>query len=172
MKTVNINKPMKIEIILSSYIGRLFILSAFAFPVMSNIQVALFILLVAFTADFFTGWLANYMEIKRGEKPMPPSGRSFESKRARESVIKAITYILLILGSVAVEAVFFNRRFNFSSVTDKSFGITELVIGFCFSIELYSTIMENMKRAGFDVAAKVTSASDQIWKLIKKIKGE
>jgi hypothetical protein len=172
MKIINIDRPMKIEVLLSSYIGRLFLLSAFTFPVISNLHFALLILLAAFIADFFTGWLASYMEIKRGDKPMPASGRSFESKKARESVVKGISYILLILGSVAMEFVFFDRKFNFSSLTQKELGVTELVVGFCFSIELYSTIMENMKRAGFDVVAKITTASDVIWKLIKKVKGQ
>ena len=103
---------------------------------------------------------------------MPESGSSFESKRARESVVKGIGYILLILGSAAIEYVFFDRKFNFQKFTSKEFGVTELVIGFCFSIELYSTIMENMKRAGFDVAAKVSKASESIWALIKKVKGD
>ena len=172
MKTLNINKPMKIEIILSSYIGRMFLLTSFAFPVLTNLHLALFILLAAFISDFFTGWLATYMEIKRGDRPMPESGSSFESKRARESVVKGIGYILLILGSAAIEYVFFDRKFNFQKFTSKEFGVTELVIGFCFSIELYSTIMENMKRAGFDVAAKVSKASESIWALIKKVKGD
>jgi len=172
MKIQNTKTTMKIEILLGSYIGRLFLLTAFAFPVLTNLHIALFILLAAFIADFFTGWLATYMEIKNGIRPMPESGLTFESKRARESAVKGITYILLILGSAAIEFVFFDRKFNFQKFTSKEFGVTELVIGFCFSIELYSTIMENMKRAGFDVAAKVSKASESILSLIKKIKGK
>lgn len=161
---------MRIDIILASITGRICLATAFVFPVLNNIHLALLMLLGAFIADFFTGWLATYMEIKRGEKPLPPSGRSFESKRARESVIKGLAYILIILGSTAIEYLFFNRKFEFTNLSNRSLGVTELVIGFCFAIELYSTLVENMKRAGFDIIGKVSSIADAGWKLFDKIK--
>lgn len=164
---------MKIEILMGSIAGRILLLSAFTFPILTNVQYALLMLFGAFVADFFTGWLATYMEIKRGVKPMPKSGYSFESARARDSVVKGIGYVVLILGSAAMEYVFFDRKFAFSRMSEvKTFGITELVIGFCFVIELYSTVMENLKRAGFDIAQKVSNAADSIWNLIKKVKGK
>lgn len=162
---------MRIEILLNSSIGRALLVSAIAFPALNNIHIALLLLLGAFIADFFTGWLATYMEIKRGDREMPPSGRSFESKKARESVVKGIGYILLILGSTAIENIFFNRKFEFSSLSNRSLGVTELVIGFCFAIEMYSTLVENMKRAGFDIVGKVSAIADSVWGLIKKVKG-
>lgn len=161
----------KLEILASSLTGRIFLFSAVTLPALSNIQLALILLLGAFIADFLTGWLANYMEIKRGDKPMPPSGRSFESKKARESVVKGIGYILFILGAASLEMLFFDRKFEFTKLSSKSFGVTELVIGFCFVVEAYSTIVENLKRAGLDIVGKVGNMADATWKLINKIKG-
>jgi hypothetical protein len=162
---------MKIEMILGTVTGRVFLTSALVFPALSNIHIALIILLIAFISDFLSGWLATYMEIKRGEKKMPPSGTSFESQKARESVIKGIGYILFILGSAGMEMLFFDRKFSFSGVSTKSLGITELAIGFCFAIELYSTLVENMKRAGLDLIGKASTLIDSVWKMINKIKG-
>lgn len=160
---------MKYEVLLSSFSGRMFLLSAFTFPIFNTLHWALILLLAAFIADFLTGWLATYQEIKRGEKPMPASGRTFESTKARDSVVKGIGYILLILGSAAIEYVFFDRKFQFNSLTSKSFGVTELVIGFCFAIEMYSTLVENMKRAGFDIIGKAGKLIDSFWSFKKKI---
>lgn len=162
---------MKLEVLLGSFTGRLFIFSAIAFPALTSIQLALVLLLGAYIADFFTGWLATHMEIKRGDKPMPASGKSFESSRARESVVKGIGYILFIFGAAGIEMLFFDRRFEFSGVSSKSVGVTELVIGFCFVIEAYSTLIENLKRAGFDIISKVGNIADSAWGIIKKIKG-
>lgn len=163
---------MKFKLLFSSWAGRSCLISAFAFPVLNNIQLALVILLGAFIADFLSGWLASYMEIKRGEREMPKSGYSFESTRARESVVKAIGYIILILGSLALEHLFFDKKFEFSNLSSKSVGVTELIIGFCVAIELYSTMVENMKRAGFDIVGKVTNAATSLWDVFRKIKGE
>lgn len=160
---------MRYEVLLSSFSGRLFLFSAFTFPVFSNLHWALLFLLFAFIADFLTGWLATYQEIKRGERLMPPSGLSFESNRARESVVKGISYILLILGAAAIEYIFLDRKFKFDTMTSKSFGTTELVIGFCFAIEMYSTLAENMKRAGFDIFGKASKLIDSFWSFKKKL---
>lgn len=162
---------MKIKLLFSSWVGRIFLVRALAFPALSSVQIALLILLGAFIADFLTGWLASYMEIKRGEKVMPPSGFAFESAKARDSVVKAIGYIFLILGSLALEYLFFDKKFEFTNLSSKRLGITELIIGFCVAVELYSTVVENMKRAGFDIVGKATSAATTLWDMVRKIKG-
>lgn len=174
MQNKNNNILMKIENLLDSIVGRICIILSFTFPVLNNVHIALILLLAAFIADFFTGWWASYVEIKNGIKSMPVSGYSLESTKARESVTKGIGYILLIMGSVAVEYMFFDRRFTFESLskTGKDFGVTELVIGFCFSIEFYSAVFENLKRAGFDIVKKVNNGADSIWSMINKVKGK
>lgn len=152
--------------------GRTVIVISVVVSSLSTLQLGLIIFLIAFIADFFTGWLASYMEIKNGLKTMPKSGYSLESRKARESITKGIGYMLIILGSAAMEHVFFDRKFNFASVTSKSFGVTELIVGFCFAIEAYSVIFENLKRAGFDLVGKVSTLADTVWSVIKKVKGK
>lgn len=166
---------MKIELLCNTWAGRACLLTSFTFPLFSHtfspIQVGLMVLLGAYIFDFLTGWLASYMEIKRGDKPPTRSGYAFESTRARESVVKGVCYITFILGVLALEYLFIDKKFEITQLSTKKLGLTEVIIGFCIGIELYSTVIENSKRAGFDLIAKVKSAATTLWDLYKKIKG-
>lgn len=163
---------MKISTILQSNTGKLFLASSFAFPLLNNLQLALIIFIGTYIADFLTGVLASYVEIKNGTKPMPKSGRVFSSEEARKTVIKGVGYALFILCSYALEIVFFDKDIKIGQMSTKSFGLCELAIGFSTVIEMYSILVENLKRAGFDILGQVKNISTTLSTTFNKLKSQ
>lgn len=164
------NFYMRLNLLISSKVGRIFLATTISFPVMSNLQLSIVVFIIAFVADFGTGWLASSVEIKKGLREKPKSGYSFESSAARKSLIKGIGYVLFIFSALALEVIFFDKKLTLSTLSTKSFGITELAIGFCTVIEMYSAVIENMTRAGFDIIKKITTVVESIKSVVTKIK--
>lgn len=153
----------------NGYAKILVLLTSITFPLLTNIQWGILIFSAAFMLDFFTGWFASYIEIKNGDKVMPKSGYAFESVIARKSLVKGVWYILFIFSAYVLEMMFLDKKITAGTLTTKTFGFTELAIGFCTGIELYSTLIENGKRMGFDIIKKVETIADSFWALKKKI---
>lgn len=163
---------MKFSLLFATPIGRTFLLSAFTIPIFTSLQTSIIILLGAFVLDFLTGILASYIEIKNGSKPMPVSGFVFTSAKARDSIVKAIMYMVVILGAYALEYVFFDKKVGIKALSSRQFGITELVVCFCIAVEVYSAVVENGRRAGFDIIGKITGMATSLWDTFRKVKGE
>lgn len=162
---------MKLNLLLGTWVGRVFLASTITFPFLSNLQLSIIIFAIAFIIDFLTGWLASYIEIKNGIIEPPKSGYSFQSSEARKSAVKFVGYVLFILSALALESLFFDKKVTLSNLSTKSFGITELAIGFCTVIEMYSAVIENMTRAGFDIIKKVSKVIDSVKEFVEKVKG-
>lgn len=169
----NINKTyMKLNTLLQTNSGKIFLLTGFTFPLLNNIQLALLIFIGAYVADFGTGVYASYVEVKNGTKSRSKSGRVFNSKEARETLTKGIGYTLFILSALALEVVFFDKNIKLGDLSSKEFGLTELAIGFSTVIEMYSVLMENLKRAGWDILGQVKTISTSLSTIYTKIKGQ
>lgn len=122
---------------------------------------------LALLADFITGCWASRIEAKqKGEKP---SVYLIESEKMRLSFSKMITYGTLILVSWGLSIAFFNKPFQIAYST-KQFTLVEITIGLCVCVECWS-MLENMKRAGFDLIGKVNVIIKNIWQLINAAKG-
>ena len=143
----------------------------------SNISSMLIILVVAIVLDFITGMIASYVQFKNG-KTEKPKVYFIESSKIRNSIVKTLSYLLLI-GLVALfEIAFFTVNIpRLSEITfSKNLTGTEITIGICFLIEFWS-ILENFKRGGVDIVGKVViifnkvkSAKDSVISLLKKNK--
>ena len=128
---------------------------------------AMAVLSLALFLDFITGCWASYVEAKRQTEKH--NVFLIESRKIRLSFSKMITYGTLILVSWGLSIAFFNKPFDIAYST-KQFTLLELTIGMCVCVECYSMI-ENMKRAGFDLIRKIKQIINNIWHLIDAAKG-
>lgn len=134
---------------------------------LSGSKLALLFLSLALVADFVTGCWASWIECK--QKEIQASVYFIESRKIRASFSKMITYGLLIAISWFLYVLFFDVLIGIPYST-KQFSLVELTIGLCISVELWSMI-ENMKRAGFDLIAKVQNIIKNAWQLFREVKG-
>lgn len=160
---------MKFTHLLQTKTGKLFLATGFTFPLFNNVQLALIIFMISFAADFATGVLASYIEVKNGTKKMPKSGRVFNSEEARRSTVKFVGYTMFILCAYGLEILFFNKSYSFSGLSTKSLTITEIAIGISTAFEMYSVVVENLKRAGFDILGQAKTISTSLSSIYKKI---
>jgi phage-related holin len=143
--------------------GLIVLIPSISISMLTNLQISLIVLLIAYILDFGTGILAAWVQWK--EIPIEKRNSNLiQSKLMRKSIIKAIGYMIFILLVFGLNLIFFRKSINIDSISDVGFSVTELAIGFCIAIEGYSAVFENLKKAGFDLKAKFN-------KLISWIKG-
>lgn len=134
---------------------------------LTEVKLALLILSVALIIDFITGCWASWIEFKRAKTTA--SVYFIESRKLRESFSKMVTYGSLIMISWGLSTAFFNTSFSLA-YSSKQFTLVELTIGLCICVECWS-MLENMKRAGFDLIGKIKLIIKNIWQLINAAKG-
>jgi hypothetical protein len=158
----------KIEPMLSHPAGLFILIGSITLAALSTVQLSLIFLFVAFTFDFMTGIFASWSEWKN--KKLKVNTYLIESVKLRKSIGKAITYMAVISFTYGLELLFFIKSFNVS-VSDKEITITLVAVGVCIAIEFFS-VLENAKRSGFDLIAKINSVAKSVWKIIRNVKGE
>ena len=146
----------------------------------TDVTQAIKFLILVYFIDFVTGIYASYTEAKEVKK----SNNDFDNKiiskiklifdtisseKLRKSVVKAITYLLLILLVFFVEKIFLIKAFQIVSISDKQWTITLVAASVCIVIEMYSIFIENLKRAGFDIISKVISIFTKYKKIKEKL---
>lgn len=151
---------------LSSGWGVLILVLSTAFQALFAIEGFKFSLIclgVLFICDFISGCWASWKEYE-GAK----SWSFFESKKFRESVTKACTYFLFVAMGWVMWKLFFDAPIPlpFSS---KGVNVIQIFFGICIAIECWS-ILENMKRLGFDLIGRMTKTFKGIWKSINTLK--
>jgi hypothetical protein len=133
---------------------------------------------IVFIIDFVTGIYASFIGNRNKKKGKGELESGFlkkcllfietvTSEKLRNSVVKAIGYILFIMLIYGTEKVFLIKSFNFFNISDKNWTITLVALGFCTAIEIYSIIFENIKRAGYDIAGAFVKILTR-YKTIKK----
>lgn len=121
---------------------------------------------IVFVVDFTTGCFASWKESCIKNK----SWSFFSSRRFRDSINKGLTYLLFICMSYVVWILFHNEPIQLPLLT-KKLNIIQIAFGICLAIEFWS-ILENMKRLGFDIIGKINATAKGFWKTTKSIKGE
>lgn len=144
-----------ILLLVSTLIQSLFSIEGFKFSLMA--------LGVVFLVDFITGCWASWKEFK-GQK----SWSFFESKKFRESIAKAGTYFIFIGMGWILWKLFFDAPIKLPFST-KGVNIIQIFFGICIAIESWS-ILENMKRLGFDLIGRISKTAEGFWQTIKKVK--
>jgi phosphatidylserine synthase len=138
-----------------------------SFALLSNLQLALLLMFTSFFLDFFTGILASWMEQKNNPKEIKVY--LIESAKLRKSVVKAITYALFILLVYFIEKIFFIKMISIESISSQKLTITIIAVAFCLAIEFFSVI-ENLKRAGFDLIGSFKKMVKNIKNIIATVK--
>lgn len=128
-------------------------------------QFSLVALGVLYVADFLTGCAASWKEANSIK-----SWTFFESKRFRESISKGVTYFVFIAMGWFLYKIFLDEPIPipFSS---KGVNVIQIFFGICIAIESWS-ILENMKRLGFDLIGKISTTFKGFWTAKKQITDE
>jgi phage-related holin len=133
----------------------------------SNLQLALLLMFTSFVIDFATGILASWIEQKNNPKEIKVY--LIESAKLRKSVVKATSYAIFILMAYFIEKTFFLKTIAFDSISSQKLTITILAVAFCLAIEFWS-IIENFKRAGFDLIGNFNKIVKTVKDLVKTVK--
>lgn len=166
--TINNMLPLKIEHLLTQPLGCVLMLSAISITLLSTIQLSLIFLFISFCIDFLTGIYVSWVEFKN--KKIEITTYLIESKKLRKSISKAIAYMVFIAFVYGIEVLFFIKSFSIS-VSGVNLTITLVAIGVCIAIEFFS-VLENMKRCGFDLLGKINTGAQNVWKIINNVKGQ
>lgn len=158
-----------LKIMISKPFSSALLIPTISLGIFTTIQIALIMLFFAYVIDFITGIYASYIEHKKNPKPVKVY--ILESSKMRKSIVKAISYFVFIAFSYAFEKVFLIKAFSVLSISDLQFTITSIACIFCFAIEFFS-ILENLKRSGYDLLGKAEGVIKKFWKFVGLVKGE
>lgn len=146
-----------------------------AFPALgmltlSDCQLGMFLLLGLMIFDFITGVLASWNLWKDSKIESNFWKFGFSSSRIRESVMKSVTYFLLIMCAYWIETTFKIKTFKAENYTDHQVSLTLLAIAISCAIEFYSIFFENLPKAGFSIENKVKAIYVKIKSAVSAIR--
>lgn len=141
---------------------------AFAIPTLGTIsllgtqRLAFGFLVIAYTLDFITGVIASFIERLREEKKIQEVESftwkqkvvyffdNISSDQMKRSIVKGIAYSVFILCSHGIQFIFKIKPFNFS-FSHLTWDLPLIAVAGAIVIELWSILLENFKRMGFDI---------------------
>ena len=141
---------------------------AFAIPTLGTIsllstqRLAFGFLVVAYTLDFITGVIASFIERLREEKKIQEVDSftwrqkvvyffdNISSDQMKRSIVKGIAYSVFILCSYGIQFIFKIKPFSFS-FSELVWDLPLIAVAGAIVIELWSILLENFKRMGFDI---------------------
>ena len=141
---------------------------AFAIPTLGTIsllstqRLAFGFLVIAYLLDFITGVIASFIE-RLGEEKKIQEVESFtwkqkviyffdniSSDQMKRSIVKGIAYSVFILCSHGIQFIFKIKPFSFS-FSELVWDLPLIAVAGAIVIELWSILLENFKRMGFDI---------------------
>jgi hypothetical protein len=139
---------------------------------LTNLQLAIDLLIGLLFIDYTTGVLASCINHKKkiGTNFWKDSVNGFSSEKWKKSLVKIITYFLFILTTWCIEKVFQIKPFNTSYSNIENITITLGAIGLSCGIEFYSIFFENLPKAGFDIEKKFMKLFDKVKSIFTKVK--
>ena len=141
---------------------------AFAIPTLGTIsllstqRLAFGFLVIAYTLDFITGVIASFIERLREEKKIQEVDfftwrqkvvyffDNISSDQMKRSIVKGIAYSVFILCSHGIQFIFKIKPFSFS-FSHLVWDLPLIAVAGAIVIELWSILLENFKRMGFDI---------------------
>ena len=141
---------------------------AFAIPTLGTIsllstqRLAFGFLVIAYTLDFITGVIASFIERLREEKKIQEVESftwkqkviyffdNISSDQMKRSIVKGIAYSVFILCSHGIQFIFKIKPFSFS-FSHLVWDLPLIAVAGAIVIELWSILLENFKRMGFDI---------------------
>ena len=139
---------------------------------LTNLQLAIILLLGLLSVDYITGVLASWINHKKlfGTSFWKDPINGFSSEKWKKSLVKTITYFLFILTTWAIEKVFQIKPFNASYTHVGNITLTLGAIGFSCGIEFYSIFFENLPKAGFNIENSFLKLFNKIKSIFTKVK--
>lgn len=132
----------------------------------SGVKAGLIGLGVVFIIDYITGLVASWTEWKAAK--VKRSTYFLESKKFRKSLLKATTYFLFVGMSYLMWYLVFDGGVQLP-VSNKEVNIITVAFGICIAIECWS-ILENMKRSGYDILGAFRTAFKGFLKTYNEVK--
>jgi hypothetical protein len=141
---------------------------AFVIPTIGTIsllstqKLAFLFLVIAFLLDFITGVIASFMErLKKEKKEQQVDFLNWKEKvvyffdnissdQMKRSIVKGIAYSVFILCSSGIQHIFKIKPFTFS-FSELTWDLPLIAVAGAIVIELWSILLENFKRMGFDI---------------------
>ena len=161
---------------------------AFAIPTLGTIsllstqRLAFTFLVIAYLLDFITGVIASFIERLEEEKKIQEVESftwkqkviyffdNISSDQMKRSIVKGIAYSVFILCSHGIQFIFKIKPFSFS-FSDLVWDLPLIAVAGAIVIELWSILLENFKRMGFDIikiALEMFSKAKEVKKEITK----
>ncbi|MCU7615671.1 phage holin family protein [Chryseobacterium sp. PBS4-4] len=137
---------------------------------LSDCQWGMFLLFGLMAFDFLTGVLASWNLWKDSKIESNFWKYGFSSLRIRESVVKSVTYFLLIMCAYWIETTFKIKTFKVESYSEHQITLTLFAIAVACAIEFYSIFFENLPKAGFSIESKVKLIFIKIKTAVKSVK--
>ena len=143
-------------------------ISVFEFTHLTSAILLLFMLL---SLDFVTGVLASYIEWKKLNKNTSffKDSDGFSSEKWRPSLIKSITYMMLIIVFNLFEKTFGLKEFHMEYTNIESISFTLFAVALACAIEFYSIFFENLPKAGYSIEDKFFSFLNEAKKIFTKV---
>ena len=141
---------------------------AFAIPTLGTISLlgtqrfAFGFLVIAYILDFITGVIASFIERLREEKKIQEVDSftwrqkviyffdNMSSDQMKRSIVKGIAYSVFIMCSCGIQFIFKIKPFSFS-FSELVWDLPLIAVAGAIVIELWSILLENFKRMGFDI---------------------
>lgn len=136
---------------------------------LTDCQLAFFLLLIFLAADFLTGVIASWSIWKASKIDSSFWKTEFSSYKIRMSIIKTVTYFLLILLTYGIEVIFRIKTFE-NTLTEHEITLTLVSIAIACAVEFYSIFFENLPKAGFDIEKKVKAIFVKVKKAVISMK--
>lgn len=137
---------------------------------LTDCQLGIFLLFGLMILDFITGVLASWNLWKDSKIESNFWKYGFSSLRIRESVVKSVTYFLLIMCAFWIETTFKIKTFKAETYTEHQITLTLFAIAVACAIEFYSIFFENLPKAGFSIEMKVKTIFIKIKTAVKSVK--
>ncbi len=99
------------------------------------------------------------MEKEKKEEKFRTKG--FTSEKTRMSIVKVVTYLLFIILSWCLEAIFKIKPFELSWI-EHEISLTFIAMAVSSAIEFYSIFFENLPRAGFSIWGELQKIASKI----------
>ena len=141
---------------------------AFAIPTLGTIsllgtqRLAFGFLVIAYLLDFITGVIASFIERLKEEKKTQEVYSftwrqkvvyffdNISSDQMKRSIVKGIAYSVFIMCSCGIQFIFKIKPFSFS-FSELVWDLPLIAVAGAIVIELWSILLENFKRMGFDI---------------------
>lgn len=129
---------------------------------LSTQKLAFYFLVIAYIVDFITGIVASFIErLKEEKKEQQVESFTWKEKvvyffdnvssdQMKRSIVKGIAYSVFILCSYGIQFIFKIKPFSFS-FSELTWDLPLIAVAGAIVIELWSILLENFKRMGFDI---------------------